>query len=291
MKKRVGAIIFLILAVLALPFIFARGGICDPSDDGQKVVCDGGIFGIDSTIGLGAAEICSECYVCGDADGVCPEDFKNESNNYVANCSGCNDPDCYAIINGVVRKRDPPNDFIEGAQVKAVPHNPHIPEVVTFTNETGEYELNVSNGPQSVSAAKIGLDTEINDTIVYTRQFIEMNFFLPNASCDENCSNYFGRCNKDCQGINGCEYEDWDGSYSEIAQVCHERRLGENIVMNQTGNYSTNVMCCDGSVTSIEYRPQALVEGKMKNLITTSTNALYNGMPVTITIATWMPGG
>jgi hypothetical protein len=143
-----------------------------------------------------------------------------------------------------------------------------------------------------VSAGIIGLDTEINNTIMYSRQDKEINFSLPNASCDENCTNYFGRCNKDCQGVNGCYYNGWNPitGYSEVAQLCHERRFGETVIIEEGDNYTTSTVCCNGANNITEYRPQVAVTGSMKNLITTSVNALYNGIPVTITVATWVPG-
>jgi hypothetical protein len=296
MKKRFGVAVLVIL--LALPLILARTGPCILGAGGQKEVCFH-TFSISSSDGFGAAEVCGDCYVCGDSDGVCPEDFMNATlPNAVGDCSGCNDADCHANISGHVYKRDMLNLYghlvpVVHAQVKSVPQNPLVPENVVLTDDDGFYDLGVPNGNLIVSAASIGLDTEINETTMYSRDDKIMDFFLPNASCDENCTNYFGRCNKDCQGVNNCNYADWDESkrFSEVAWLCHERRFGETVVVSEGEDYANSTVCCDGSVHIIEFRPQVAVGGDMKNLITTSTNALYNGIPVTITVATWVPKG
>ncbi|MFH1400406.1 MAG: carboxypeptidase-like regulatory domain-containing protein [Nanoarchaeota archaeon] len=239
--------------------------------------------------GYGAVEVCGLCYVCGDADGVCPEEFKDASGN-IANCSACADPDCQANIFGYVRALDGAHDPIPLATVKAVPNNPLIPEVSAQTLATGMpgigwYNLSVTTGTYVVSASKIGFDTEIKEGIILTTaQQLQVDFLLPNGTCHEDCSDYFGRCNAACEGIKGCSY---DRDY--YGDLCDGRRLDEWVeVKNESsGNSSFSIQCCIGDVTITEYRPPYSLKGNMKDLITTCRPVTYGFLPVRVCVATW----
>lgn len=286
MKKGLGIIFFACAAVLFLAL--GVQAICDPS---MKDICYNN-FPLSSALGFGAAEICGTCYPCGADDGVCPEDFQDITTGFITNCSSCNDPDCSAIIEGNVYRVPVSTILIplENAVVKAVPTNPHLNtwEPTTKTNVTGGYSLIIPSGRVIVSASFIGLDTEVKEITVRSRTKTNLSFFLPNASCDENCTNYYGRCNRDCQEINGCAYADYQDGYSRIADLCHERKFDDWVVLNQTGNETTTAHCCRGAEVVVEKTPPLRISGKMKNLITSSIPVLLpNGMPGMIMIAVW----
>jgi hypothetical protein len=284
MKKRLG--IALLLGFFALLYVGVSQSMqCLPSD---KDACYNN-FPLSSLDGFGAAEICGTCYRCGDMDGVCPEDFANES-NAVGNCGSCNDIDCNVTISGkvyMVESMIP----LEGALVKAVATNPHLNSWnwTTHTLADGSYKLYPPSGRIILSASKAGYDTEINEITLTSRQLWTMDFYLPNASCSNNCTNYYNRCNKDCEGMNGCHYADYDplAGYSRIAELCHERRLGETVTLNQSWNETFNAVCCRGDEQYAEKTPPLNIGGKMKNLVTTEIPALYNGKPVQLVVAVW----
>jgi len=302
MKKGFEAFIIIFLVLLAVFSLeaYARSTQCNTDPvNGDRSVCYNGNFPISSATGNGAAEICGNCYVCGDADGVCPEDFKQIveiSPGYkLANCSGCNDPDCFATVRGYVHdyeelvsnNRLTPVPY---AQVKGVAHNYLIPEVVKQTTADGYYEITVPNGKVILSASKIGYDSQLYDIYTfYQRQEYTINFFLPNATCHEDCTDYFNRCNKDCQGVKNCMYADWDPVllHSDVADLCHQRTLGSKIVLNSSENFTTSTVCCRGDTNITSYTPQYLLTGPMKNLVTYDVPAIYHGMPARVIIATW----
>ncbi|MFH1073412.1 MAG: hypothetical protein V1743_08345 [Nanoarchaeota archaeon] len=299
MKKGFEAFIIIFLVLLAVFSLesYARDNQC--SDDlvtGDRAVCYNGNFIIDSTLGFGAAEICGSCYVCGDADGVCPEDFKEIGiPDKIANCSGCNDPDCFMNVSGHVYDYEEFASYsrltpISYAQVKGVAHNYLIPEVVGQADVNGYYEITIPNGKVTLSASQLGYDTQLYDNYTfYQRQTIDIDFFLPNATCHADCTDYFNRCNKDCQGIKGCRYADWDplAQHSNISELCHQRTLTSTIVLNSSENYTTSTVCCRGDVNLTSYTPQYLLTGTMKNLVTYNLPGIYNGMPVQVIVATW----
>jgi hypothetical protein len=284
MKKGLG-FVFLFAAVL---FAVRAAAVCDPA---MLDACYNN-FPLSSSLGFGAAEICDVCYQCGAADGVCPEDFSDTNiPPNTANCTSCNDPDCNATIYGYVYRlrTDSLLVAVGGALVKSVPTNPHMVswENTTTTDAAGYYTLQVPAGRLVVSASAIGLDTQVQEVILRSHQTKEVKFFLPNASCDENCTNYFDRCNRECEGINGCHYVDYANGYSLIADLCHERRFGDSVVINQTGNETTTTVCCKGDHTAVEKTPTLTVGGKMNNLITIEIPALYQGRPIRLVLAEW----
>jgi hypothetical protein len=290
MKK--GFEIVFLGCMLGILFFFPGLVRATPCDAGMLDACYNN-FPLDSNQGFGAAEICSNCYKCGVQDGVCPEDFEGPNGGLRGNCAECNDPDCFATLSGhVYRKETFRNGFNEpvgGALVKVVPTNPHFLfwENMTTTLNDGSFTLTIPSGNVIVSASKIGLDTEIIDLTSTSRDEVRQDFFLPNASCDENCTNYFGRCNKDCQGINNCLYSDWDGSYSRIAELCHEHKYGDFVVINYELEETTNAVCCKGADQFVTRSPRFFVSGKMKDLVTSEIPALYGSIPVRVVIAVW----
>jgi hypothetical protein len=291
MKKGLEIIFLGVFMVLLMPF-FVASEACSHDPLIMKDACYNN-FPISSDTGFGAAEICTTCYKCGVQDGVCLEDFATAGSFYRGNCSECNDPDCSATLSGYVYRRETYSganrEPVAGALVKAVPTNPHFLfwENMTTTDTFGHYTLTIPSGRIVVSASKVGLDTEIVEIMSTSRDEITHDFFLPNASCDENCTNYFGRCNKDCQGINGCNYADWDGSESRIAELCHEHKYGDFVIINYEQEQTTNAVCCKGSDQFVTRSPRFFVSGKMKDLITSEIPALYGSVPVRVVIAVW----
>jgi hypothetical protein len=241
---------------------------------------------------IGAAEICGDCYVCGDADGVCPEDFESATPpNTKGDCSGCNDPDCsaritgnvYALGNGV-----PPFIPLQGAIVRAVPANPNLPEYYSEpTDYYGHYEINfLPAGWFEVAASLIGYDTEIKNITVKVREVGNVNFTLPNGTCHEDCTDSFARC-ADCQGVKGCNYVD-----DTVKALCMNRKIGDIIPYGppDSSDNVKNVVCCNGNVTTEEYRPNTGATGCMDNLVTIQVPAILDGQPVVVNIAVWPSG-
>ncbi|MBU1975448.1 MAG: carboxypeptidase-like regulatory domain-containing protein [Nanoarchaeota archaeon] len=293
MKKgrEVIGFIFLVIAIIGITSYFAISAPCDPENDLDLCYNQ---FLLSSDAGFGAAEICGECYKCGAADGVCPELFKNGTEPEIGNCSRCNDPDCNATIYGFVYEASdicPPGicGGIDRAKVTVVPQNPTVPSAETITEPDGSYILEgVPTGWVAISASKIGYDTYINETILTAGDNTEFDFYLPNASCDENCADYFGRCNMDCEGINGCEFNtDPATGFPGIDILCHQRRFGESVIYEQTDTDTTVVECCRGDGSSVESRPPAQPRGEMPNLLQTEIPVIYNGRAAVLVIAVW----
>lgn len=287
---------FLAYALLAAVFLIGSGAFTTavPCDLDTLLDPCWNTFPISSADGYGAAEICGDCYICGMPDGVCPEEFRNSTGEEtIGNCSNCNDPDCNITMEGFVYEADaavPEDNPISNARVSAVGQNPNIPLVETTTDNTGFYHLEVpTSGRLSLSASSIGLDTHVIERSILSKNIVEQDFHLPNASCDQNCADYFGRCNKACQGLNGCDYVDWNPTTgtSEIADACHQRRLGDRVEIGGDLETTDLVVCCDGSEQYTQYTPESSVEGKMSNLMDTAVPVLYNGVPVIMHIATW----
>lgn len=229
-----------------------------------------------------AVELCGLCYVCGEADGVCPEDFGNTTNT--AKCIDSPDPDCPANVEGYVRELLTDNEIVN-AKVSIIPpaSSTTLHPVVVFTDTEGYYRVtNVTSGRWIFRAEKPGYDTEVKNFILEKGGTNIVNFLLPEGTCNQDCTNSFGRCSAECAGVNGCVYDN-----PTVQNLCDDRSPGSFVITNTSGEFITKVGCCRGQPVIKEFRPKARVYGDMENLVTRSVVLTLNGEPVTIHFSIW----
>ncbi len=230
-----------------------------------------------------AVEICGLCYACDDTydDGVCPEDFGD--GNRRASCTNHPDINCVARISGEV------TDEVEGfpiseAKITAVPPpGSSLPEIIELTDSSGNYFVeNIPAGRWIFRVEKLGFDTVIQEEIIDYGKTNLIDFVMPKGTCNQDCTNSFGRCSADCDGVNGCSY--WNPLVKEL---CDEQNPGTEVIVNETGEFVTKYQCCNSNIELREFRPKAIVHGDMEQLVLRETVARMNNDIVKVKIAVW----
>lgn len=230
-----------------------------------------------------AVEICGLCYACDwdVSDGVCPEDYSNGTKR--ASCTDHPDIDCHSRLSGVVRSLVD-GRAIYNAKVTAVPPpGSSYDPFVSYTDEYGNYFIEyIPSGRWVFRAEKSGYDTEIVEEIIEYGGTNILDFYLPEGSCNSDCTNSFGRCSADCDGINGCQY-----SSPLIMELCDDQIPGTEVIISESGEIVTKAVCCNGNVELREYRPKSVVHGDMEELVLRETVAKLGTDIVIVKIAVW----
>jgi hypothetical protein len=249
----------------------------------------------DSSIGYGQVIINELVYSCdNNADGVCPEEYQDGNNaSLQGDCSSCLDPDCTGTLRGYVR--DNTGRPVDRATVVTHPILWNVSsssmETIATTDITGYYTMSAVSGTYYVSAAKESYDTELKESTVEHGQSTNLDFFLQDGTCHDDCTNSYGRCNVACNGLtfynesSKCLFYD-----STAMMLCNNRLRGTSVLysgINDTAAYFID--CCEGA-PEVKYHSKARVSAnKIQNMIKTEKIARYNDVPVRVIIAYWTP--
>ncbi|HGJ65163.1 TPA: carboxypeptidase regulatory-like domain-containing protein [bacterium] len=237
-----------------------------------------------------------DTYPLGYPGGFCPEDYETFSNSAIfGNCSRCHDPDCTGNITGRVLSAS--GVPIARATVKALPirYNLSAPslEKSTLTDASGVFELSgVTTGTYYFSASQEGYDTQlIEATINRHKVTTGLQFNLANGTCFEDCTNSYGRCNAQCNGLNFsngiCTF--FSNLTLKVDVLCDNRIKGTEIIIPGTANgtHAMFVSCCEGSPYWKYYATAAVSTSNIKNLAKIEKLVKYNDQPVKLVLAYW----
>lgn len=217
-----------------------------------------------SSNGFGAVDICSNCYPCGNADGICPEDFYSGSQQGA--CGGWPDPDCTGLAGGSA-KINFSGTLQPAVNVRInVRYDPaHLSGQSgqpTNTNISGEYEFNPikdanasvwadyndpsTQGPNGLYVSQVEF---INGSDIYRptpSQGID-DLILQKAPCQADCTRGGNLpCDGSCNGVNGCQFQAGEGfSSSQVASAVDGSFVGDRVTLGKTVNQT--------SCTSMEY--------------------------------------
>lgn len=272
-----------IIFLLAFPIALAGAG--DGSCSTYNSVCSGA--SINSAFGHGAVELCSDCYRCGEADGICPEDFANATHS--VSCASCPDPDCSVTLSGKVYPTDDPalgiNDVTITAQLF---HIDGWEETYSTTTETvssivGSYSLTLPRGNYKIAAEKFGYNTHlvsfpIEQGAALTSYTLDID--LADGSCNADCTGFAyddgkSYCRAECHGFSNdvgqCFYDfnamAPSGEIYNIAEVCDNKEAGSTVVLESEDGSSFVVECCANAPQTITRPKVDLKKENIKNLI------------------------
>lgn len=186
--------IIVIISAVALVQGFADTGPCVTFSNSQQTACG---YTVSSNIGQGAVELCQNCFMCGDADDICPEDFG-------ANCSGCADPDCLVTITINVHKAD--GTPLGNAEI--VIDLDHIPLIVEHTDDAGRITMDVPQGDYPIRVEYPGYPYQ-QFPAPTTSGTHTQNVIMTAGECSSECTIWKQLINQElcdvsCRGDNGC---------------------------------------------------------------------------------------
>ncbi len=303
MKKRVMWIFFIIFGLISINYVFAECGGIDqpPCVCGQEP---------NSTIGYGQVIIDSQYFSCSNIqDYVCPEDFQDAAiPEIVGNCSSCIDPDCIGTATGVVKNTE--GATVPRAKITTHPlkYEESAPTLETSTEslQDGTYSFNAPTGTYYFSASASGYDTQLIEATINRYSVSSgINFVLANGTCHDDCTNYYGRCSKECEGttssntsggsIDKCEFYN-----VYIASLCNNKLAGVSAFIGKTysdgeitytagDNKAWFVDCCEGEPYTKYYANAGVTLNQLDNLIKVTKLVKYEDRPVTIIVALWNP--
>ena len=276
--------LFLLLVFTARP---ALAQTCAERADYSTLVCGSTP---NSALGFGAVDICGDCYPCGVADGVCPEDFYTSSIGR-GSCRFCPDPDCQVSINGMVENAD--GTPINGASVIAI-YEPNIRETIATSLADGTYQGLIRTGfvrlfvrYEDFDSRVIYTDIErLGSGIVKTIDFTGSDAVEP-GTCQPSCTDTFGnRCKASCDGINSCTFKN-----ATVALLCDDKIAGTLVYIND----DDYIVCCDGFTSGrasddrFVADPGFFIESEtnVSNLVTYIQRTRRSGERVNVNVAVW----
>lgn len=229
-------------------------------------------------------------------NGFCPEDYETFNNSAIfGNCSRCHDPDCTGNISGrVLSSLGIP---VARATVKALPirYNLSAPslEKSTMTDVNGNFELGfVTTGTYYFSASQEGYDTQLIEMTINRNKITSgLQFNLANGTCYEDCTNSYGRCNAQCNGLNFsngvCSF--FSNVTLNVSALCDNRLKGTDVIVPNTANgtHAMFVDCCEGEPYWKYYGSASISTSTIKNLVKIEKLVKYNDQPVKLIIAYW----
>ncbi|MFH1650131.1 MAG: hypothetical protein ABIA93_06280 [Candidatus Woesearchaeota archaeon] len=168
-------------------------------------------------------------------------------------------------------------------------HFSGVSEISQYTNIDGNVRFeNIPSGPRQFSARKEGYDT-ISEARMLGGGENSFTMHLINASCHSDCTDYYGRCNPQCEGLNfttstgieECKF------YDERAKsACAYKLKGTNAIYNSTGDETYIVTCCeDAPIPTTTAITNAT--GTIDDVYKLKWLTNYQGRPVTINILVW----
>lgn len=296
MKKRASSIsLFLVaLGILGMCIGFVEATCF--SDGGADCVC--GQYA--DLSGYGQIEVAGVKLSCSNiADGLCPEDYQEGlgglAGALVPSCSKCHDPDCTGSVNGTVFSADIQMP-LDRATVKVLPirwdMNAPSLEKTNISVYGGKFSIDgVTTGTYYISASHQGYDTQLIETTIVRSQNTQVNFMLVNGTCFEDCTNSYGRCNAQCdgmifnQGAGACVFRN-----DEIKKLCDNRLKGTEVFVSDVYGDSSHalfVKCCEGDPYLKYYDNASVSASSIRDLAKIEKSVRFNDQPAKIVIAYW----
>lgn len=244
--------IALVLSVVTLTMVTALTGTCASQSNYASLVCGAAP---DSDFGLGAVDICDTCYVCGAADGVCPEDFYDSTQSMRGSCVNCPDPDCSAKL--VIDIKDENNAPIGGVaslvdySSTTVDDVQDVSDVNGLVNSVRSY--NVVSGIATISISKPGFVSQQQVVQLNRTNQTQYVYFtdFSQAACESDCTRVGSNlCDATCQGdVSGCSFPSNDNYTIETTKTaCNLQQNGQSIYLGQLGSQVFYVQCCSGII-------------------------------------------
>lgn len=254
--KRASILTLLIILIVLSSTLVLAGDNSATKGCKDKLACNSTL---NSAAGFGAVEICGTCSVCGESDGICPEDFY--SGGLQGSCASCPDPDCTATLSGrvVEGSRGLP---LNGAEIKAKYPGESVFKTITETKTDGQYSKSDAKSANPIKLYATYTDYEGDKPEVYnSKSTIEIslsrgktrniNFTLLPAQCEKDCTRERNDvCDATCQGINGCDFahnENYSSNYTKTKLDGYE--LGKKVVLNSTTVYEESKIVEDVATT------------------------------------------
>lgn len=285
MRIRTILIGLLVLAIagISATVIQADNGVdsgpCVSAAESKKTACYQ--RSVESEDGFGAVELCGDCFACGYADGVCPEEFT--SDGVTANCTMCPDPDCLVTLEGYVYQEDgiPQDDGINDVTITAeLPHTETEFQTKTsfYEGGNGHYRFKVPRGDYEFSFKKDPYATQyaefpLEGGAPYKK---DVEMYHPTCNADPTCTleTALGpRCDASCDGEKGCDYPTgtYTGDYGDIvydlAENCSGKSPSRSIFLgtiNET--HQLRGTCCAGTIQPV-LRPKAKMDTNVTNIV------------------------
>ncbi|MGV8141402.1 MAG: carboxypeptidase-like regulatory domain-containing protein [Candidatus Woesearchaeota archaeon] len=257
----VPSIVITILLIATVTTVIVYGYDCMGEFSDTPCVCG---HMPNSTLGYGQVIIGGGLnYSCDNTadDSICPEDYQDAASGIIGNCSNCPDIDCIAAnlsgegyIWGYVR--DSNGYPIDKVEIVGSPskwnESASLERSTTTQYSGGEILYNYSGfltGRYSFKVSKSGYDTAIVPVTVTRGMIQQVNFTLQNGTCHGDCTNSYGRCNKNCQGLsfdnstNNCTYVS-----AEAMDACNNFEDGCSVkIRDHNSTHSVYVDCCEGT--------------------------------------------
>ncbi len=301
MKK--GYWVFSLILALSIAFLLSIGSVraehctADGTDSNTGCVCG---HSPSSALGYGQVIVGGVNYSCSNTapDGICPEDFQDPVSHQNASCSSCADIDCTATVTGIIKEASTGNPVSKSVvishPIKWDPNANLETNTTTFTD--GTYTLTALTGQYYFSASKNGYDTQLLLVNVTRRATTTQNFMLTNGTCHSDCTNSYGRCNAQCDGIS---FSDGTCNFynSTVKQLCDNRLPGTEVLLGQYDTtHGTFIQCCGNKGSSNPqinapyqryYTTASTDSSNLKDMIKIEKIARYNDIPVRLIIAYW----
>ena len=237
----------------------------------------------DSTLGFGAAEICGECYLCGVADGVCPEDFYDSSEQLQGSCALCPDPDCSSTLEiTIINEGGLPNSGDANIDITYIETT--VPSITNrHTDASGTATINAYSGNVNVRIQEEGYATQSQDITLIRGETYHLTFTnFSEAPCQEDNTRGDGVCHEECY----IEYSfpvNELGNYTanDVITACNQKNTNTTAMLGSSENHYFSTGCCVGDITET-IRPIINIndfqeEKEITELVTHVQGIFYNG--------------
>lgn len=304
MKK---GFVFLMLSLMLVSIGFVDAAVQCPNDGAwtdTECVCG---YIPNSTLGYGQVIIGSVVYSCNNvADGLCPEDYIDTETGLVASCGLCGDPDCTGRISGLVT--DEQARPIDRVTITGGPlsYNPNTDLTMSeLTQANGRFNGTFLTGwNYTILFSKDSFTTRtMIVTVERNKETVIPPISLPNGTCNEDCTNVYGTCSAECDGV---EFEEaakvcrfYTGEWGNtVKEKCNNKPKGTEVFLGWNGtNQGVFIQCCgDDPITNPREQPYqkyyASLNGSTttcvaKNVVKVEKIARYQNVPVRVIITYW----
>lgn len=253
-------------------------GVCVDFGNAKETACG---FTVDSDYGNGAVELCQDCFACGYADDICPQDFG-------VNCSQCCDPDCLINVSG--RVTGPMGEAIINAEV--IVDLDHLTPYFTRTDDNGDYKIEVPRCECNIRINAEGypyIDIPVPYEQAAPIQNLDTIVTIPD--CSAECTTWDSiaggtKCQTICEGDNGCNpqtapypvaLDPFGAVTKDLLEECQRMAANETTdVYLGAINATTQLWgkCCEGPVYTTNWI-------KSIELETNATDVAQKSIPVT----------
>jgi hypothetical protein len=234
---------------------------------------------------------CDEPTDCVDESGECrighEEVFDLCINGIDDDCDGLIDGEdlqCTGLLSGQVYDEKGP---VPGATVKGSPpgKGASYEKTSSPTGPDGYYGIpDALVGTYNFIARKEGYDDDIKSLTIEWDASLQVDFFLRNGSCHEDCTDYYGNCNPDCNGT----IFNSTSNCTMVHPLCAYRPRGF-VAREIKGNQVYEYTCCEGPVVNYSVMDTG-VTGNIEDLYDYVLSVKLGGRYVKMHILTWPSG-